>query len=71
MRSSFVAIVIGARESRERIAAPKSLLPEEIFVRVNGTMDCSVRARRADITVLGECVSAISIFVLSLWFSER
>lgn len=53
VRSSFVATVIGEREARERIAAPKSLEPVLIFVRVRGTIDCSVVVRRAETRVEG------------------
>lgn len=53
-RSLFEATVMGVRVARLRIAAPKSLLPEETWVRVRGTMEDSVVVRRAETRAEGE-----------------
>lgn len=53
-RSLFVATVIGEREFLDRMAAPKSLLPEETFERVRGTMEDSVTLRSAVRSAVGE-----------------
>lgn len=59
MDSLFVAIVWGVRVERERIAAPKSLEPVVMRVRVRGIIWDSVRVRRVDIRVEGGWVVVI------------
>ena len=61
-RSLFVATVTGSRVDFERMAAPKSLLPDDTWERVSGTIDDSVTVRRLDTRFLGECVAVILTF---------
>ncbi len=64
--SSLLGVSVGLLERRlrcvrdlERMAAPKSLLPEATCARVSGTMDDSVILRMLDTRSTGECVLVI------------
>jgi hypothetical protein len=53
-RSLLVSAMTGARVERERIAAPKSLLPLETWAAVRGIMEVEVTLRRAEARAAGD-----------------
>jgi|SRR5271163_378269 len=61
-RSLLVATVTGDSEPLERMAAPKSLEPEDTLERVSGTIEVSVMERRADKRSFG--VGLVSLDIL-------
>ena len=52
-RSLLDSMVTGSRVERDKMAAPKSLEPEETRVRVSGMIRDSVRERRVERRVAG------------------
>ena len=58
-RSLLVDTCRGLRDERERMAAPKSLEPEETPVRVSGMTRSSVRRRMVERRVMGSVVAVV------------
>lgn len=57
----LVDTVRGFREERERMAAPKSLEPEETPARVSGIMRFSVRRRIVERRVMGSFMIVVVV----------
>jgi hypothetical protein len=70
-RSLLDSTVMGVREDLDRMAAPKSLEPDETRVRVRGMMWDSVTERRVERRrVVGECEWVVDIVGWGKWMGR-